>query len=249
MRGCLSRQTVPTSAKLYPKLVDHQFFYDEFKNGGLVGNYTCGIARNAVAVALRTKLVHFADTDFLTSLPNYIDNPSVTGFMIEQAVLSSIQTRGLAIGRNVYKSMELVMFDGSFPNFRIDRQNPVLYCPRQYNFQGVDGIIVSIDGNPTAKIFPIQITLALASHSDSHGTFMRKYHRWIRDLNGFNVVLEFVWITPDTRDDEKHLENSKRNWPEHIERFIPLEDVNKDIWMRYQSAREGERDNVGEIEL
>jgi hypothetical protein len=64
-----------------------------------------------VAVALRTKLVHFADTDFLNSLHNYIDNPSVTGFMIEQAVLSSIQTRGLAIGGNIYKSMELVMFD------------------------------------------------------------------------------------------------------------------------------------------
>ena len=63
--------------------------------------------------------------------------------------------------------------------------------------------------------------------------YLRKYHRWIRDLNGFNVELEFVWI----RDDEKHLENSKRNWPEHIERFIPLEDVNTDIWRRYQGAR------------
>jgi hypothetical protein len=110
--------------------------------------------------------------------------------------------------------MELVMFDASFPNFRIDRQNTVLYCPWKYNFQGIDGIIVSIDGNQTAKILPIQTTLTLASHSDSHGTFMRKYYRWIRE----------------------HFKNSKRNWPEHIERFIPLEDVNKDIWMRYQSA-------------
>ena len=42
--------------------------------------------------------------------------------------------------------------------------------------------------------------------------YLRKYHRWISDLNGFNVELEFVWI----RDDEKHLENSKRNWPEHL---------------------------------
>ncbi|KAN0085123.1 hypothetical protein V8E54_001590 [Elaphomyces granulatus] len=146
--------------------------------------------------------------------------------------------------------MEPVMFDVSFPNFRIDRQNTVLYCPWKYNFEGIDGI--SIDGNQTAKIFPIQITLALASHSDSHGTFMRKCHR-IRDFNGFiNVESEFVWITPDTRDD---LKNSKRNWPEHI---VPLEDVNKDIWMRYQSATRSqanrrvretlirEMDNVGE---
>jgi hypothetical protein len=85
------------------------------------------------------------------------------------------------------------------------------------------------------------------------GIFMKKYHRWIRDLNGFNVVLEFVWITLDTRDDEKHLENSKRNWPEHIERFITLEDVNKDIWMRYRSARQSQANKraretlIGEI--
>jgi hypothetical protein len=49
--------------------------------------------------------------------------------MIEQAVLSSIQTTGLAIGGNIYKSVE-VMFDGPFPNFRTDQQNTtVLYCP------------------------------------------------------------------------------------------------------------------------
>ena len=174
--------------------------------------------------------------------------------MIEQAVLSSIQTRGLAIGGNIYKSMELVMFDGPFPNFRTDQQNTtVLYCPRRYNFQGIDGIVVSIDGNLTAKIFPLQITLVLASHSDSHGIFMKKYHRWIRDLDRFNVMLEFVWITLDTRDDEKHLENSKLNWPEHIERFITLEDVNKDIWMRYRSARQSQANKraretlIGEI--
>ena len=69
MRGCLSRQDF---IEIHPKLVDHQYFYDEFENGGHVGNHACGIARNAVTVALPTKLFHFADTDFLTSLPNYI---------------------------------------------------------------------------------------------------------------------------------------------------------------------------------
>ena len=82
---------------------------------------------------------------------------------------------------------------------------------------------------------------------------MKKYHRWIRDLNEFNVMLEFIWITLDTRDDEKHLEIPKRNWPEHIERFITLEDVNKDIWMRYRSARQSQANKraretlIGEI--
>jgi hypothetical protein len=86
-----------------------------------------------------------------------------------------------------------------FPNRSTKYNLEYFIALGQFSRYDIDGIVVSIDGNLTAKIFPLQITLALASHSDSHGIFMKKYHRWIRDLNEFNVMLEFVWITLDTR--------------------------------------------------
>ena len=95
-----------------------------------VGNYTCGFIRNAVASELRMNGADFADTDFLTSLPDYyIDNPCVTEFMIEQAILSSIVSNGLAIGESIGRPMMLVMFNDEFPKFRTDvADQPVLYC-------------------------------------------------------------------------------------------------------------------------
>ena len=49
-----------------------------------MGNYTCGIAREAAARMLRQfQMNDFGDANFLQALDHYIDNPSVTGFFIE----------------------------------------------------------------------------------------------------------------------------------------------------------------------
>ena len=108
MNACLSRQTVFMSSEIIPKLVDHRYFYDNWIQEDYVGNYTCGLARNAVAVELRANEWDFADTDFLRSLPDYINDPCVTEFMIKQAVLSSIRSHGLAIGTGINKPEERV---------------------------------------------------------------------------------------------------------------------------------------------
>src|SRR6266480_4578738 len=99
MKACLSGQPVLPSLMAIPDLVDHRYFYDEFdpERNWFVRNYTCGLFRNAVATLLLTNKVNFADGDFLRSLPDYISNPSVSRFIIEQAVLSSIATSGLNI--------------------------------------------------------------------------------------------------------------------------------------------------------
>ena len=125
VKVCLSHQKVPTA---WPYLIDHRFFYSEFVPND-VGNYTCGFIRNVVVSELRMNGADFADTDFLTSSPDYIDNPCVTGFMIEQAILSSIVSNGLAIGESIGRPMMLVMFNDEFPKFRTDvADQPVLYC-------------------------------------------------------------------------------------------------------------------------
>jgi hypothetical protein len=80
------------------RLVDHRYFYEE----GGIGKYACGVARIAAARQLRYYGVsRFGDARCLSALNHYISNPSVTGFILEQAVLSSITSRGLDISREI----------------------------------------------------------------------------------------------------------------------------------------------------
>ena len=60
-------------------------------------SYIYGLARNAIATKLLTSKVNFADTDFLKLLSNFINNLSITRFIIEYAVLLLIRLNGLAI--------------------------------------------------------------------------------------------------------------------------------------------------------
>jgi hypothetical protein len=59
VKDCFLRQEVPEEMPASFKLIDHRFFYDEFKPGeGFCGNYTCGLVRDAVA----TKLMRISPT-------------------------------------------------------------------------------------------------------------------------------------------------------------------------------------------
>jgi hypothetical protein len=248
---------VPPGSVAWPEFIDHRYFYSEFKSSsfgvGDYGNYTCGLVRDAVAGKLRAKEVDFADTDFLKSLPDYINNPSVTGFMIEQAVLSSIVSNGLAIGGGIGKPMRLIMFKDDIPQFRTDiTDQPVLYCPRKFNFRNIDGIIVSVEplqkrkkGNQAIHseqkkrklcMYPIQITLAPDTHSDSHRKFYDNFDKWTKDLKKeFDMASQFIWITPNSSALEEYNQFSQSS---HSERYIHLSKVNQDIWKQYLRAKE-----------
>jgi len=81
-----------------------------------VGAFSCGLARDAVTGMLLANNVHFAGVDFLKPLSKYIDNPSVTGFMVEKAVLSSISLYGLNIVSGLEgKRNEVRRFRMGFP--------------------------------------------------------------------------------------------------------------------------------------
>src|SRR5947199_605748 len=97
MKACIYGQRVADKSSLIPKLVDLRYFYDEFDHRlkDDVGHYSCGIARNAVRGVLLESRLDNHDTEFLYSLPRFINNPSVAGFMIEHAVLASIAINGL----------------------------------------------------------------------------------------------------------------------------------------------------------
>jgi len=59
--------------------------------------------------------------------------------------------------------------------------------------------------------------------------FYSQYKKWTRGLESFDVVSQFVWITPNPPSVEEHSNRRERN--------ISLEEVNKDIWNRYLEAK------------
>jgi hypothetical protein len=218
-------------------LIDNRYFHAEAS--GWVGKYSCGIAREAAARQLRQyKADEFGDIDFLMALNGYTDNPSVTGFFIEQAILSSIASRGLEISEEVSKKMDTVMFSGVAPNFNTTKSDPVLYCPIDFDYRGIDGIIVRF-AEGKCFMFPLQITVA-KSHSDSEEVFFREWSIWTNKLNDFEIVVVFVWITEedseiDTVNAEHRSTNSgmKLIHPSYRRKKVPLKRVNLDIWERY----------------
>ena len=174
-------------------LIDHRYF-----EGGpdeSIGKCACGISREAAARELRRYGIEkFGQTDFLTALNQYADNPSVIGFFIEQAVLSSTAARGLNIGQDICETMTVQAFEQNFPRFNTNATNPMLHCPVDFNYRGIDGIIVRFDnsgGKKTCFMFPLQITAA-KTHSDSEQVFFSQWQLWTKGLEDDEVVPMFL---------------------------------------------------------
>ena len=225
-----------------PKLVDHRYFY----NKDSVGHYTCGISRDAVASMILENRWRFDDKDFLQSLPKEITNPCVAGFMIETAVLSSIVLNGLNITADLNKQIDPIFFEGKFPTFDITKGKLRLYVPKVFNFRNIDGIIVHVGPTPKRKttrqklfMFPLQITLAPDKHSKSRTKFFNEWGKWTEGLQGFEVVPEFVWISPKAGKSAKYAGSDQ--CPAHLERYVTIEHVNKGIWDWYNEGKRSKR--------
>jgi len=75
----------------------------------------------------------------------------------------------------------------------------------------VDEFLTFINQAPVAK-----------SHSKSDEIFFKEYYSmWTKPFTGFDVVLEFLWVTPERREIVEHAP-STRNWPAHKENYILL---------------------------
>lgn len=232
-------QRVPSGYSDYFDLIDHRYF---FRQKDRKGNYACGLVRDAVADQLLEEGVNFADTDWLTSLPDFIKNKSITGFLIKHAVLSAIRQNGLAIGKSLGKSMQVKRLKGPGDLITAVTGKPVLYRPEICNFPAIDAMTVLIKpkekkgDKPKLLMVPIQITVNRPGHADSHAAFVNDYTKWTKSLSGFDVELEFVWITPEEDSVKEHKAKSKSKCPEHNERYIPFKRVSEEIWRQYQNA-------------
>jgi hypothetical protein len=233
---------VPTGVE--PSLIDHRYFYKVEGEGA----YACGVAREAVASQLHLygmNKVGFMGS--LRSLDQFINNKSVVGFFIEQAVLQTIQSRGLKVDEKISNSMDIITFDG-FPVFNTLKER-ALYVPSGFNCRAIDGIILWLDLSNRKKgqkkealLFPLQVTIA-KSHSNSEEIFFSQWEEWTRSLEDFDVKATFLWITDkdpsvaDIGEDQRSMKhgNVLKN-PAYSSRRISLSYVNMDIWNRYEKA-------------
>jgi hypothetical protein len=167
--------------------------------------------------------------------------------MMEYAILSSIQLKGLPIGAGIGASMELRPLEDPSDFEKAIADKPVLYRPRKFNFKAIDGVIILIkpdklnDEEDAKKkkllMFPFQITVAPATHANSREQFFEEYGWWIEDLSKYDVDIQFLWITPECRDSQEYPAKPERKWPKHLERYIPFKDVDKEIGERYENAQ------------
>ena len=189
------------------------------------GNYTCGIARETAVRLLRFHgMNRFADTDFLSSLDEYITNPSVTGFFIEQATLSWIGCHGLSIPKNTSKPPTITMFEEDYPDGINTECGLTLYCPLKFNLRAIDGIIIGFETevdkgkSKTAKrkskaaaerskvaaekskdvrrkCWMFPIQVTVAkSLSDSEGAFFNNWDTWARMIDLEKFDIEVQFI-------------------------------------------------------
>ena len=235
--ACITHKEVPGHIQL--SLIDHRYFYTI--NGK--GTYACGVAREAVTSQLhRYGMSKVGFMDSLESLDQFISNKSVVGFFIEQAVLQTIQSRGLMTIKEISNSMDKITFN-DFPVYNTSKPR-VLYVPTTYNYPGIDGIIVWLDHQKMeAKLYPFQVTIA-KSHADSEKMFFNNWEKWTNRLRGFKVTVHFLWITdkePLVEDVEEATVKLRSRImlknPTYTLQYLPLETVNKDIWYLYEKAQ------------
>ena len=101
LAGSISRRPVSVVAS---EFIDHRFFYEDLN---FRGNHTFRVTHEVAARQLRScRMANFSDWDFLRSLDDYTFIASVTGFFIEQAILSSIGSRGLDISMGISVPMD-----------------------------------------------------------------------------------------------------------------------------------------------
>jgi len=239
MRACLLNATT----RDMPKLYDHRYFYIEDS----IGHCTCGLAQETMARVLRDIGEDiFLDSEWLNSMITFRNNPSVLGFIVEQACLSSISQKGLKVGGLGFDNIPTIMFQKE-PTYKTSEQIAI-YVPIAFNFKAIDGLILSLDTSPSegikgkARLIPIQITIA-SSHSDSATTFFNKWKNWIKGLEEYDVEATFLWITEGTRatieveKNEMELRKVQKSRPSYTLVNVTIEDVNKDIGRKLKIAR------------
>jgi len=111
-----------------------------------VGHYLYSIARNTIGGVLLKKRLDYHNTEFLNALPEYINNPSVTRFIIKHTILALIAINSLSYLPYSPSLIKTSFFKGEILSFDTSKDKTVLYIPQRYNFLTINRIIVQTKG-------------------------------------------------------------------------------------------------------
>ncbi|CAG8834424.1 11663_t:CDS:2, partial [Gigaspora margarita] len=181
---------------------DHRFFYIENE----LCHYVCGVSRNCMANYLyeKKRMEMFTDIKWISCIDKFKNNPSVKGFFVEKACIASIFRNGIMANRVTFKPNDIEFFcDEKEIRFSSNEGKCILYLPRRWNQEAIDGLLIS-EMNNKLYVAAIQITLDKSSHSDSEGIFFSNIWPNLKStLSGLEGGLEiiFIWITSKSDTD------------------------------------------------
>lgn len=232
---------------------DHRYFWQDEKTKRC--HYTCGLAREGGATAIRkvTPDKFLSDT-WLNALDAFEDNPVVVGFIVEQTCLSAISSHGFNIRRLHWKPLKPKIFDGDILDAISLEASQALYIPDRWNYKDIDALYLCIDKQKkTVLIVPIQISIN-PLHKDSEACFYADWERWVKRFKGYTLSSTFVWIVEHDRS-WKIVDEQSRDLRGGMQSIVPLHeqmhvtvvDVYRPLGERLAQARQRGRSLCPEL--
>jgi len=177
---------------------DHRYFWQDEGTGCCY--YTCGLAREGGAIAIRkVKPDKFLTDTWFNTLDAFEDNPVVVGFIVEQTCLSAMSSLGLNIRDLHWNPLKPKIFSGDLLYAISLETSQALYIPDQWNYKDIDALYVYIDKKTkTILIVPIQISIN-PLHKDSEACFYAGWQRWMKHFEGYTLSSTFLWIVEHDR--------------------------------------------------
>ena len=111
-----------------------------------MGHYLYSIAHNTVGGILLKKRLYYHNIEFLNALLEYINNLSVTKFIIKHTILALIAINSFSYLPYSLSLIKILFFKGEIPSFNTSKDKTILYIPQRYNFLTINRIIVQTKG-------------------------------------------------------------------------------------------------------
>jgi len=162
---------------------DDHFFYIEND----LCHYVCGAARDYMVNYLYEKkqMGIFTGIKWISCIEKFKNNPLVKRFFAEKAC---IVKNGIMANRITFKPNNIEFScDEKEIKFSSNEGKCILYLPRRWNQEAIDGLLISKTNNEL-YVAPIQIAFDKSSHSDSEGIFFSSIWPNLKsNLSGFGM--------------------------------------------------------------
>lgn len=200
--GCISETAVPD---LEPTQYDCRYFFRDAHSGS--GRCLGGLVRDTVAMLLRemAPFTEWMPPHYLYSAIAGSRNPSVRGFLVEQACIHALLTTPVEYTPGLQlRPSEVRFFDtGSEADALVNDAFCVLYAPRAFNYKAVDAVLRILPAHAnsaaaadvvetvpgrlqqlqqacSAVLVPVQITLSsVKKHEASVAAFFASRAVWL----------------------------------------------------------------------